>query len=451
MKGHTHFSLMLVFVFFLQTGFISAVSATIRIMPLGNSITQGSSSGELVQSRQVSYRKALFDQLIAAGYDVNFVGSLQAGGAILADPDHEGHAGFRDDEVANNVLGWLNQQDPVHIVLLHIGTNGLDPSPNDVEDILNEIDNYSQNTWVVLARIIARENDICSGNPPTTGTATTTFNDNVEAMAQARINDNIVFVDMECGADIDYLGVPQGDMWDALHPFETGYEKMANLWFPELEAIIPVADAGLDQDVDEGDTVTLDGSGSFDPKGGNLSYKWVQTNGPAVVLSNDQVNIPTFTAPDVGSSGDTLTFELTVTDEGILESDDVTSVEVSNPTSGGGGSGGGGGGCFIATAAYGSPMEPHVKVLREFRDHFLFSDFVGKTFVNLYYTYSPPVADLIAKRNGLRAVVLWNPLQLVGMSWLALQIGISATLALVVLLSVLVSLSLVTVLKRRRA
>ena len=42
----------------------------------------------------ISYRKALWDKLIAAGYEVDFVGSSKFGGAILGDPDNEGHGGW---------------------------------------------------------------------------------------------------------------------------------------------------------------------------------------------------------------------------------------------------------------------------------------------------------------------------------------------------------------------
>lgn len=65
-------------------------------------------------------------------------------------------------------------------------------------------------------------------------------------------------------------------------------------------------------------------------------------------------------------------------------------------------SGGGGGGCFIATAAYGSLYHPIVKDLVLFRDQILLNSRYGSKFVELYYTYSPQVADFIAESQILR-------------------------------------------------
>ena len=88
----------------------------------------------------------------------------------------------------------------------------------------------------------------------------------------------------------------------------------------------PEADAGDDQTVDEGDTVTLDATDSSDADGDSLSYSWIQTGGPSVSLSDASAEEPTFTAPDV--SGDqTLTFEVEVSD-GIETDTDTVSVTV---------------------------------------------------------------------------------------------------------------------------
>jgi len=90
----------------------------------------------------------------------------------------------------------------------------------------------------------------------------------------------------------------------------------------------PVADAGSNQTVDEGVTVTLDGSNTADPESSIASYLWTQTGGPTVTLSNPSVVSPTFTSPDVTEGGASLTFRLTVTDNGGLQSTDYCVVNV---------------------------------------------------------------------------------------------------------------------------
>ena len=93
-------------------------------------------------------------------------------------------------------------------------------------------------------------------------------------------------------------------------------------------------------------------------------------------------------------------------------------------------SSGGSYGCFIATAAYGSLVEPHVRILREFRDRFLLDNSMGKCLVRFYHDHSPAIAEVIAKHDSLRAIVRVGLLPLIGASWMALKLGSGFTIML---------------------
>ncbi len=85
----------------------------------------------------------------------------------------------------------------------------------------------------------------------------------------------------------------------------------------------PTAEAGADQTVDEGDSVTLDASGSSDLEGQSMTYTWTQTGGPAVTLSDANTSRPTFTTP-AGAGNSTLTFQVEVSDGTNTSTDTMT-------------------------------------------------------------------------------------------------------------------------------
>ena len=80
-------------------------------------------------------------------------------------------------------------------------------------------------------------------------------------------------------------------------------------------------------------------------------------------------------------------------------------------------------------------MAKEINILKSFRDNVLLTSSIGKTFVKIYYKYSPPIADFISKHDSLRALVRISLLPVVGMSWVALKIGIESTAALMLIFS----------------
>lgn len=80
--------------------------------------------------------------------------------------------------------------------------------------------------------------------------------------------------------------------------------------------------------------------------------------------------------------------------------------------------------CFIATAAFGSPLDQHVNRLRDFKNQFLVPYYWGRKFVKFYYSVSPPIAKVIAENEVLRSFVRMALWPVVFAVELILQFGI---------------------------
>ena len=106
--------------------------------------------------------------------------------------------------------------------------------------------------------------------------------------------------------------------------------------------------------------------------------------------------------------------------------------------------------CFIATAAYGSPLHKNLKPLRWFRDRVLLKTTAGKVFVSWYYEHGPRGARFINEYPALKPVVqgvLWVPVMLLS-AWMAVA-GNDPQLIVIVFMAFLAAMITVTFVARK--
>lgn len=244
----TYKTLVIIFVLFssllistLTSAQETATPSVVKIMPLGDSITYDNRRKDMRPTGvRIAYRYTLHNLLESAGYIFDFVGSENGGDRYLGEEmdDNAGFPGITDDQLAVLIGTGFSEKSstqltpgpyletyPADIILLHIGTNHVEPNPDGVEAILNNIRASDPDVYIIVARIVNRY---------PYSEVTTSFNDNVEEMVRARADSRIIMVDMEDGAGIDYYM----DMDDDLHPNHLGYDKMAAVWYDALVALM---------------------------------------------------------------------------------------------------------------------------------------------------------------------------------------------------------------------
>jgi lysophospholipase L1-like esterase len=208
----------------LHSGPVAAESnGGVRVMPLGDSITEGT---------QVpgGYRIGLWQRFAGAGYRVDLVGSQFNGPSGLGDHDHEGHPGWRIDQIDARVDAWVRATSP-RTVLLHIGTNDIlqnhdvAGAPARLSTLVDHITAAAPNAEVFVATIIPLAN---SGQEA----AVRTFNATIPGMVRSKVDAgrHVHLVDM-------HAAVTTADLIDGVHPTATGYDKMAATWYAALRSV----------------------------------------------------------------------------------------------------------------------------------------------------------------------------------------------------------------------
>ena len=206
----------------------------INITTVGDSVTQAESGRD-------SYRADLWDLLIDAGYDIDFVGSENKTKDNTDfpdssfDPDHEGHWGWRTDEINNGRSGegslsdWLTGYTP-DIALIHLGTNDLfqnqsaESTIDDLSETINILRQDNPDVVIFVAELI-----------PTTDSVRNQRIDEFNAQLPALIagenqsNSPVILVDQNSGFDASQ------DTYDGIHPNVGGEAKMAQRWFGAID------------------------------------------------------------------------------------------------------------------------------------------------------------------------------------------------------------------------
>ncbi|MCM4078027.1 ricin-type beta-trefoil lectin domain protein [Paractinoplanes hotanensis] len=195
----------------------------VRVMPLGDSITEGT---------QVpgGYRIGLWQRLSGAGYRVDFVGTQFNGPAALGDHDHQGHPGWRIDQIDANITRWLASANP-RTVLLHIGTNDIlqnynvASAPSRLSALIDHITAAAPAADVFVATLIP----LASAGQEA---AARTFNSTLPGIVQSKVSSGkrVHLVDM-------HAALTTADLIDGIHPTAGGYDKMAAVWYAALRSV----------------------------------------------------------------------------------------------------------------------------------------------------------------------------------------------------------------------
>ncbi|KUM61510.1 hypothetical protein ACN42_g5614 [Penicillium freii] len=190
----------------------------LRILPLGASITMGYKSKD-----GNGYRKWLRQQLRYAGWEVDMIGTMKNG--TMHDNDHDGHIGWRIDQITSHVKQIIPQQP--NLILLNAGTNDalqnykVDTAGERMDSLLTYLFDNIPNTTIILSTLTF------NGKKPQLGTDISTQYLELAAKRRAR-KERLVVADMS-------TFIQWKQLVDKIHPTAAGYEEMASVWWAAIQ------------------------------------------------------------------------------------------------------------------------------------------------------------------------------------------------------------------------
>jgi len=212
-----------------------SAQAPVRIMPLGNSITQG-------DMNHPTYRYELWKMLKRDGYAVDYVGTLRTNyngdnPAKDFDLDHEGHWGWRADQILNGIPGQKKLSDFMQhsmpdIVLMHLGSNdifqgdSIDLIIGELKEIIRTLRSSNNAIVILIAQILPVANKSLN-------TRISLLNKEIEKLPSfTGPSSQLIVVNHFEGFD------PYRHTYDGVHPNRAGEKRMADAWYESLRPVL---------------------------------------------------------------------------------------------------------------------------------------------------------------------------------------------------------------------
>lgn len=225
-----------------EMGSIPDASKTLKIMPLGDSITAGKENSNQLEDDWVGYRKDLYEDFQFFNVPIDLVGS-EANGAF-SENQNEGHPGWRTIDITAGLKNnnWIQTADP-DVILLMIGTNDTGGSVDTmkknlgrlIETITDTSKNPSFDNGNLLVSTIAPMHPNSSYYSSRMSKVIEYNNSIPDIVAQQPEKEKVSFVNMWQGSNAILetdITPPPAD--NGLHPTQAGYQKMAYHWFDSI-------------------------------------------------------------------------------------------------------------------------------------------------------------------------------------------------------------------------